>query len=275
MKKNFSDEVAPLAHTADKRHVMAAFALFLLVASVLLAVKTVSAVKSYGFIGEDPAQKNTVVVSGKGEAIAVPDTATFTFTVSNEALAVKDAQEKVAQKGRAALAFLNTNGVQKRDIKTTNYSVYPDYEYRQDVCRGGLCPPGGERVLKGYQVSQTILVKVRDIDDAGKILGGMGAVGVSDISALSLIVNDEDVLIRQARKQAIGKAQKEAQSLANDLGVRLVRIVNFSESGSPYPVGQFDKLQAGASAFPAASLPAIPAGENTVTSRVSITYEIR
>jgi len=275
MKKDFLDEAAPLVRTEDKRHVMAAFALFLLVASVLLAVKTVSAIKSYGFIGDDPAQKNTIAVSGKGEAVAVPDTATFTFTVSNESLAVKDAQEKVAQKGSAAFVFLNTNGVQKRDIKTTNYSVYPDYEYRQDTCRGGLCPPTTERVLKGYQVSQTILVKVRDIDSAGKILGGMGAVGVSDISGLSLTVDNEDALVRQARKQAIQKAQKEAETLASDLGVRLIRIVNFSEGGSPYPAPRFDKLQAGASVLSAGPLPEIPAGENTVTSNVSIVYEIR
>lgn len=274
MKKDLSAEVPTPVRAEDKRHVLAALALFLLVASVFAAVTTISAVKSYRFIGEDPARQNTIVVSGKGEVVAVPDTATFTFTVSTESLSVKDAQESVAKKEKTALAFLSTNGVEKRDIKTVNYSVYPEYEYRQDVCRGGLCPPGGERALKGYEVSQTVLVKVRDIDAAGGVLGGMGAVGVSEISELSLTVDTEEDLARQARKQAIQKARKEAETLAGDLGVRLIRIVSFSEDGSRYPIPQFEKLQA-ASADSAPGSPVLPAGENTITSQVNIIYEIR
>lgn len=261
----------------ERHHVATALAVFFILASLVLAIKAISAIKAYSFIGEDPAQQNTVMVSGHGEVVAVPDLATLTFTVMKESLQVKEAQQEVARTIDTALSFVRGNGVAERDTKTTNYSIYPQYDYREVRCLGiGVCPPPGQPVLRGYQVSQTILVKVRDIDSAGKLLGGLGELGVTDVGGLSLTIDEPDMLVRQARAQAIEKARIEAMALAKDLGVSLGRIVRFSEQGA-YPAPYREKSQASVAYGMGGDVapPSIPVGENTITSDVNIVYRIR
>jgi len=256
------------------RRVKRMLVLVLLVLAVFLIVKTINTVKEYRFIGGGVSATNTITVSGEGEVFAVPDIAEFSFSVVEEKKTVADAQEIAAQRINSIIAFLDERDVKETDIKTTNYNVYPRYEFIRENCSGGFCPPGGERVLKGFEVSQSISVKVRDTEEAGSILAGIGERGATNISGLNFTIDDEEDLSEEARKEAIEDARKKAKQLAKDLDVKLVRVVSFSESGGPISA-KFAFAEIAALDSAGGSVPELPVGENKITSNVSITYEIR
>lgn len=236
--------------------------------------------------------ENTISFSGHGEVTAVSDIANVYFTISKDAKTVKDAQALVSGIEKKSLDSLKANNVLEKDIKTANASFYPKYEYRQAVCppipmgagTAGVtvnpsspyyCLPGGKQVITGYTASESITVKVRNTDDVGKIMQELGTLGVTDLSGPNFSIDNEDGLKAAARKKAIDNAKSKAEVLAKDLGIRLGKITSFSESGN-YPSPMYDRGMMLASAAKESSAPAeIPKGENTISSDVSITYEIR
>lgn len=249
----------------------------LLLVAALLATKIVTELKEYKFIGGGVPSSNVITVNGEGEVFAVPDVATFTFSVIEERPNAKVAQDIAAEKINSMLSYLGESDIEEKDIKTVSYNVFPRYDYKREICTQFSCPPG-EQVLRGFEVNQTIQVKVRDIDEAGAILAGVGERGVSSVSGLNFTIDDEEELQREARQEAIEDAQSKAKELAKDLGVRIIRVVNFSEFGGPPKYARFDFAIA-ESAFGVggddALTPEIPVGENKIVSNVSITYEIR
>ncbi|KKW19272.1 MAG: hypothetical protein UY63_C0017G0049 [Parcubacteria group bacterium GW2011_GWA2_51_10] len=255
---------------------MAATALGVL--ALFLLVSTVGELKALRFIGSGVPATNTITVSGDGEVFAVPDTATFSVAVRETAKEVKDAQDVATKKGNDIIAYLKQAGVPEKDIKTTDYSVQPQYEWSRSVCPAGseFCPPG-KQVLTGFQVSQTLSVKVRDTKKAGDLLSGVGSRGASEVSGLSFTIDDEDALKAEARDKAIKKAQEKAEVLARSLGVSLVRVVGFYESEGPMPyyaygMGGDERALAAPMKAPA---PDVPVGENKIVSNVTVTYEIK
>ena len=243
--------------------------------ALFLLIQAVSALKQFHFIGSGVTASNTISVSGTGDVFAVPDRATFTVSVHEEAKTVADAQDSATKKSNAIIEYLKGAGVDEKDIKTTNYSVNPKYEYSQAVCQPGYCPPG-KQTLTGFEVYQTVEVKVKDTKKAGDLLTGVGSKGASEVSGLSFTIEDEDALKAQARDKAISQAKGKADALAKQLGVQIVRVVGFSEdNNTPVYYGRAmaaDSMSVGKGAAPA---PELPTGENKITSNVSITYEIR
>ncbi|MDP3996504.1 MAG: SIMPL domain-containing protein [bacterium] len=249
----------------------------LAILGVFLLVKTVTEMKEFVYVGPDPAARNMISVLGEGEVLAVPDIAMFTFGVTKEATTVAKAQELSAESVNRAIDFLKERGIEEKDIRTVNYSVYPRYEYNKQLSTRAIYPPEGDRTLVGFEVSQSIEVKVRDTAKAGELLSGIGEIGATNISGLSFEVDDEDGLIAEAREKAIEDAKDKAAELAKQLGVKIVRIVSFNENGSPYyarglaTYGEVYGMGGGDDAV----APSIPTGENKYVSNVSITYEIR
>lgn len=256
---------------------VAALAVVVLLALYLL-VLTVSEFKSMRYIGSGVSASNTITVTGEGEVSAVPDTATFSVTIQERGTTVADAQSKATKKTNDIVDYLSSEGLDDKDVKTTDYSAYPEYEYASKVCAvGEYCVPG-KQTLVGYQVSQTITVKVRDTEQAGDLLTGVGSRGASQVSGLSFTIDDEDALQASARDEAIAKAKQKAETLARSLGVRVVRVVGFSESGDYgpyYAYGRGGVAMDMAMESKVAPAPALPAGENKIVSNVTITYEIR
>lgn len=248
--------------------------LVLMVLAVFLAARTVNEFKRYHTIGTDAPVHNTISVSGEGEAFAVPDVATFTFSVTEEELVVAEAQQLTSRKVDSALEFLRGQGVAEKDIKTVSYNIYPRYEFERIVCITYPCPEG-KRALAGYEVSQTIEVKVRALAGAGTLLGGLGEIGVTNVSGLAFSVDDEEAIQREAREKAIVQAKEKGKQLAADLGVRLMRIVSFNESGGPVYFRTYAAEAFGKGGADVAAVPEVPVGENRIVSNVTITYEIR
>ncbi|MSR87749.1 MAG: DUF541 domain-containing protein [Candidatus Zambryskibacteria bacterium] len=250
----------------------------LIILAVFLGAKTLGELKSLR--NTDPAY-NSITVTGDGEAVSVPDIATFSFTISADAQSVSDAQKKVAEKVGVILASLEDLDIEEKDIKTTNYSVWPKYSYETVMlypCTPYNCPPSpGKQVQDGYTANHSITVKVRKTEDVGKVLADVGDSGATNLSGITFTVDDPDKLTKEARAKAIANAKEKAETLAEELDVKLVRVVSFSDStdSGPMPVYmEKEALNMGEFNF-SKSVPTIPIGENKVKIVVNITYEIR
>ncbi len=259
-----------------KRKFLGLTGILLIVGIIFLFAQAMSVVKQYGYIGAGVPATNTISVSGEGEVFAVPDIAEISFSAHAEKKTIVEAQKEVTVVMNAALDFVKKFGVAEKDIKTTGYNAYPKYSYENGGAEPMIYPPRpGKQVLVGYEVTHTVTVKIRDTDKVGAILDGLGKLKVTDISGPNFSIDDDNTLKDEARKKAIDDAKTKAKKLAGDLGVRLVRVVGFSESGN-YPIyyskamGMSDTAES--SGEPA---PDIPKGENKITSNVTVTYEIR
>ena len=270
MDERTADKIIAATHWP---RAMAATALGVL--ALFLVIGTIGELKSLRFIGSGIAPTNTITVSGEGIVFAVPDVAQFSVTVQEKAKDVKTAQTSASTKANAIISYLKSAGVADKDVQTTDYSVAPQYQWSQTSCPAGAgyCP-GGRQVLTGYQVSQTLAVKVRDTAKAGDILTGVGSKGASQVSGLDFTVADQNIIEAQARDKAITDAKAKAEVLAKSLGVSLVRIVSFNESGGPiyYAKGLGASAAMDSAAAPA---PQIPVGQNKITSNIMLTYEIQ
>lgn len=244
--------------------------------ALFLLVGTLSTLKSYRYIGSGVTATNTISVSGSGEVFAVPDIASFSVNVSETAKDVTTAQTTATKKSNDIIAYLKTQGIAEKDVQTADYSVNPEYEYTQGLCKTNYCEPG-KQTLTGYRVSQTLSVKVRDTKKAGEVLAGVGSRGVSSVSGLSFTIDDQDKLEAEARDKAIKEADDKATVLARSLGVKIVRVVGFSENGN-YPIYYAKESMSMAADGRGGAMPPspeIPVGENKITSNVTVTYEIR
>lgn len=253
----------------------------LVLIGVLLIVESVSAVKAWRYIGAGMNATNVVSVSGHGEALAVPDIATFSFSITSDKTTVAAAQADATAKINEITSYLKTAGVDAKDIQTSDYSVYPQYEYSQSVCpmTSGTtvvyCPTG-KQTLKGYEVRQTTTVKVRDTTKAGDLLTGVGGKGATEVSGLNFTFDNPDQVQNEARDKAIANAKDKADKLAKSLGVSLVRVVSYTENGGGYPIYYAKDMASGmGGATSPSAAPEISIGQNKVSSDVNITYEIR
>lgn len=268
-----------------RRFIVAAVALLVL----FLAAQVVASVKGWRYIGAGLNATNTINVSGHGESFGVPDVATFSFSVTSQKTTVAAAQTDATTKVNAITDYLVAAGVDKKDIKTTDYSVYPQYEYQNAVCPvsspsasasmapATYCPPG-KQVLKGYEVRQTTTIKVRDIAKAGDLLTGVGGKGATEVSGLDFTFDNPDAVQEEARNKAIANAKAKADVLAKSLGVSIVRVVSYNENGGGYPSPMYyakDAALGGVANESRAVAPTISTGQNKVTSDVTVTYEIR
>jgi uncharacterized protein len=221
----------------------------------------------------------SITVDGKGEVFATPDVATFTFSVMSKEDDAVAAQENSSKIMDGIVAYLEEKGVDKKDIKTTSYYMNPRYEYPQVApCTQWSCPPQGEPTIVGYEVNQSVDVKVRKTEDAGMLIAGVGEKGASNVGGLSFTIDDEESLMEEARELAISDAKEKAEALAKKLGVRIVRMNGYWEDqvGMPYYGMGGDMMMDMAMSAKAEAVPAVlPTGESTITSMVHITYEVR
>ncbi len=256
--------------------VKASLVLLLVLGSIFLAVETISVIKSWNTLS-NPAQTAAITVNGTGQISAVPDIASFSYSAMGDGKTAKAAQDKATTISNSALSYLKGQGIADNDIQTSSYSISPTYTYEKDQgaigCIGMGCP--GKQVVSGYEAVQTVAVKVRDTAKAGDILSGIVSSGVTNLSGLSLTLDDPNAPALEARQKAIDDAKTQAGTLASQLGVRLVRITNFSENQGGGAVPMMYAKTLGAASDVASPSPVISTGENTYTSNVTISYEIQ
>jgi hypothetical protein len=220
--------------------------------------------KKFQYIGKAEV-RDTISIEGEGKVIGVPDVATVDVGIMTENKEVVKAQAENTNKMNALIAKIKGFGVDTKDIQTTNYSIYPQYDW-----------PDGKQVLRAYQVSQSVRIKIRDLGKIGAILGAAGESGANQVSGVSFTIDDPEVLRQQAREKALDNAFNKVSALAKKAKVRLGKLVSFSEysPSEPYPYlmkGEALGIGGGGAAPPT---PSVETGSLEVKVNVAVTYEI-
>lgn len=235
-----------------------------------IALIVLALVTAYSQIQSSKALNATITVSGEGDVIAKPDIATVTFTVRENAKTVPEAQKLTEVKVNDGLDAIKSLGVSDSDVKTTSYNVYPKYVYTPTVCpMGSYCP--SKQTISGYDVSETIEVKIRKIDQAGDAIGLIGKANITEISGPNFTVDDINKLQDEAKSKAIADAKLKAKNISKDLGVRLGDISAYSENTGGYYPATYASVQSLSTVKDSVSL---PQGETSIKSNISITYKI-
>ncbi len=262
-------------NTEEFQNVLKWGKIVLIVLAVFLAGEAIGVLKG---LGDSSPVHNTISVSGEGEAVAIPDIATFSFSVSAEGKEVSEAQAQVTEKMNAIIAALKNMGIEEKDISTSNYSAYPKYVSEASVCTPTYCPPSRGSVQDGYTVSHNISVKVRNTQDAGKALSLVGEMGATGLSGISFTVDDRDAIIAEARAEAIANAKEKAEILADNLDVRLGKVISYYDDFGATPYYDYAEQGFGGDGTVRANVaptPDLPTGESKVVVRVNVIYEIR
>ncbi len=236
--------------------------------SLILAVTTYR----YSALHSNDIAVPTLTVEGKGEAMSAPDIATVTFSLIEVLPNVKDAQKKVEVTMTKVSDGLKVLGVASKDIKTESYSVNPKYTYPTSVCTALKCSPDSPK-LEGYEVSEYISVKVRKIDSAGDVLALLGNNEVKNISGPYFSIENSEIMIAEARSEAIEKAKAKAKATAKSLGKSLGDIKVYTENnGNAYPMMYAEDAMVGNSS--SVEKVTLAQGETKVTVNVSLTFSL-
>lgn len=263
MCENFKDFTKVLAKYKKIIVFIVVLAAILLPVVVVIhqGVDIFSKMKAYRYIGADAPYGKTISVQGQGKVYAKPDIAIINMSVVTEGRNIKDVQDKNTKKMNAVIEFLKGFGIEDKDIKTINYNIYPRYNYESRTIPE----------IIGYEITQTMEVKVRNLEKVGDILDKSVGVGINQISSLRFWIDKDEDLKEQARKLAIEDAKEKAKKLASNLGIRLVKLAGFSEDTGYYPVPMY-KEAAGMGG--GGTTPDIQTGENEIIINVSLIYEI-
>ena len=219
-------------------------------------------------ISVSPQDQNTITIQGEAERFIAPDTARISFSMTRKNRVLSEATDSVNERIAALLAGLADFGVEKKHIKTTNYQVYPEYDYQRN---------NGQRTFSGYRVSQNIELKIVDLDQVSDIVSAIPLFEVDNVSGLSFYTDNDDEIREALREEAIDDAKEKARALARDLGVELDEIVGFSENGprNYYPQQvAYSRIESADFAEDELAPASLPTGENEMRAEVSITYRI-
>ncbi len=212
---------------------------------------------------------NTISMSAEGKVAAVPDLATIDLGVSTTATTAKKAQDDTTKKSNQITQYLKDQGVDPKDMATTQLNVYPTYDYSRS-----------QTTITGYQATQTLNVKVHGVDKStemlGKLIDGVTTAGANQINGVNLGFDDADNLRQEARKQAINKAKQKAQELASQAGLRLGRIVSISESSGGYaPPMPYGYGMGGEMSLDTKNVAQISTGSQDITATITVTFEVK
>ncbi len=235
-------------------------------AIVLLGTMIRNNMQAYNYIGQADRPERTITLNAEGKVTATPDIAVTTMGMIVKGDTVVEAQAENTKVMNNLISKLKNLGIAEDDIQTTNYNIYPQYNYTQDE----------GRILTGYEVSQSVTVKIRNLDKANSVLALAGEVGANSVSGLRFTIDDREVYKQEAREKALKKLAEKAQSLSQSLGVEFVSISSYNEyeGGNGLPVPAPYELRA-LDGFGGSAAPSIESGSLDIFMNVNVTFEIR
>ncbi len=208
-------------------------------------------------LGAAQAADRLVTVTGEGTIAVAPDAAVIRVGVSTQGKTAADASNANAQKMTAVLAAIKDTGIAGRDVQTAALSLQPQYDAGK---------PGAPRLV-GFQVSNQVTVKIRDIKTLPGVLDRAISAGANEMSGNEFVVSEQSKLLDEARGQAIADARRKAELYAQAAGGHVGRVVSITDEGAPAPVRPvMSAMRAGAAAVPVAP------GEQTLKSAVTVSY---
>ncbi|SMH50682.1 SIMPL domain-containing protein [Mesorhizobium australicum] len=219
---------------------------------------------SAAFAQEAPRPAPRIVVTGQGEAAIAPDMAVLTLGVMRQADTARAALDAANAAMAEVTAAMKAEGVADRDLQTSNFSISPVYAYPTSDQQGQ--PPK----ITGYEVNNTLTVRLREIAKVGTVLDKAVTLGVNQGGGISFTNDDPSAALTEARIKAIKNATAKAKTLAEAAGVGLGKVIEISEqSYMPQAVPYAMKVRDAA----AASVP-VEAGENAYRVDVNVTFEL-
>jgi hypothetical protein len=207
-----------------------------------------------------PRRPATVTVSGVGTVGAAPDMAEITSGVVTQAPTAAGALVANSQAMEKVLQSLAALGVAARDIQTTGISVSP----QRRVVRGEGRPPE----IVGYEVTNQVRVKVRDLGRLGRVLDEQVAQGANSVYGIRFGLADPAPLLDEARKRAMADARRRADLYAAAASLKIGRVVAVQEAGAAAP-----RPEMAARLMTAGAVPVAP-GEQEIQASVSVTFSL-
>ncbi len=211
----------------------------------------------------------TISIEGRGEVVAAPDTAIINSGVTTQGATAREALDANTAAMSELIATLKGAGIEARDIQTSGFSVTPNYVYSDARDANGYTLPPK---IVGYQVFNTVSVRVRDLPALGAVLDKAVTVGANTINGVAFSVADPSRLYDEARRQAFADARAKAGLYAAAAGVELDDIRSISETQGYQPPQPY-MMDAMAREVAAAPVP-VEAGELTFSINVSVTWEL-
>ena len=160
-------------------------------------------------------------VSAQAEARRVPDVATISAGVVTQAADGNTAMRQNAEQMAKVMAAIKAAGIAEKDIQTSGISLNPQYRYVENEAPS----------ITGYQATNTVSLKVRDITKLGKVLDSLAAQGANQINGPSFQIDQPEPVYDEARLAALKKAKDRAETYAKALDLKVRRIISISEGG--------------------------------------------
>lgn len=208
-----------------------------------------------------PATGTVLDVSAQGHTARVPDQATIRAGVVTQGATAAAALSDNAARMARVLAALKRAGVAPRDVATASVGVAPQYRYADNQ------PPA----ITGYQATNSVAVRFRDVAKSGAILDALVAEGANQIDGPNLAISEPGTAFDEARIDAVAKARARADLYAKAAGLRVARIVSIAEAGEsagdPQPPIAYMRASRGESANTQ-----IASGEKDVTVTLSVRF---
>jgi len=221
---------------------------------ILISTLILAAAVTAGPRPADAAER-MVTVTGEASVSVAPDTAVIRIGVTTLGKNAREASETNAKQMTAVLAAIEGSGIPDRDVQTSLLSVQPKYDPNK----------GGTARLTGFQVTNRVTVKIRDVDALPAILDRAIGAGANEMSGIEFVVSEQSKMLDQARSEAIADARRKAELYAQAAGAKIGAVVSISEEGgspTPRPVRQ---------AMRASAVPVAP-GEQELRAMVTVSY---
>jgi len=220
-----------------------------------------------GNVSVNLGQQTGMWVSGEGKVTVTPDLAILSLGVQSQEITVADAQAKASDAMDKLVKALKDQGVADKDIQTQYFNITQVYRWDNDK---------QTQVVIGYQVTNTVTVKVRQVENAGKIIDAVVAAGgdLTRVNGITFTVENPTNYHNDARAKAIADAKAKAEQMAKESGIKLGKITYITESSYNFqPIYRaYDSYASGAPA-PATTTP-VSAGELDITTTVQISYQL-
>lgn len=224
----------------------------------------------------------TITVDGEGKITVKPDIARISLSVASAGKTVKEVTDDNNKKMNAVVDELKKLGVKPEDIQTSSYYLNPEYDYgyppvvyanEVDKEVAAVAERSVPKII-GYTLNQTVDVKIRDLTKSDQVIDRGIAAGANQVGSLSFDLDDASKVKKDARMEAFRKAREKAEEMAGAAGVKLGRVVTFSEGYNAYPMPYANFSMRAMDTAESAVAPAIEPGSKEFTINVSVTYEI-
>ena len=227
----------------------------------LLTLLALAPLQALPALAHDEPQKRTISLVATGAVKATPDKVDISTGVTSEAKSAREALDMNTEAMTKVVEALKEEGIEPKDIQTTNFSVSPVYEQRKE----GTAP-----FVAGYRVTNQVRITLHDTKKLGAVLDKVVTLGANQIDSIEFGVDDPEALKDEARKLALKNVTDNAKLYAEAAGVELGPMLTISEEESSYQ----PRFAPAATRMEMAKDVPIEAGTASVEVRVRVTWEI-